>query len=366
MVITETSADEVVRSSREALGLPLASSTGIDDAMLAASLRRAAGSLCPCSPSTLVNAVLESLRHLSKADGDMRERIDAAAEALIIGGDLLELNQVTTDDPDVKGTWVFLAPPGFVVRPDGSIFLLGVAPDEITPLPASLSARITYEGYARVLTPEPGEALSAVLRDLGLVELSRSAWLKTPKVESATELRDSMLRRLEGQPPSGTVADVSILHSTRGVGYYTGRWDNPNSESGNYVARRPQAYGAHLWGFAEIADGVVVKFLDFPLPGTRWRGCDVAWHLQMALDYCRGTPQFYRCRRDSTGACLDFFSPLPLWAQRRLVVLGRPATREKCLFSYWIPERELASEEVFLQQRLWLAKREKTDLGEKE
>jgi hypothetical protein len=296
----------------------------------------------------------------------MRERIDAAAEALIIGGDLLELNQVTIDDPDVKGTWVFSAPPGFVVRPGGSIFLIGIAPDEITPLPASLSARITYEGYARVLTPSPGEALPAVLRDLGLVELSKSAWLKGPKGESASELRDSMLRRLEGQPPSGTVADVSILHSNRGVAYYTGRWDTPTNESGNYVARRPQAHGAPLWGFATLVDGVVVKFLDFPLPGTRWRGCDVAWHLQMALDHCHGTPQFYRSRRDSTGACLDFFSPMPLWAQRHFAILGRPATREKCLFSYWIPERELASEEAFLQQRLWLAKREKTDLGEKE
>lgn len=365
-MIAQISADEVVRSSREALGLPLAPSTGFDDAMLAASLRRAAGSLCPCSPSTLVNVVLESFRHLCKADGDMRERLDGAAEALVVGGDLLELNQVTTDDPEVKGTWVFSAPPSFVVRPGGSIFLIGLASDEITPLPASLSARITYEGHARVLTPEPTEALPAVLRDLGLGELSMSAWLKAPKVESASELRDSMLRRLEGQPPSGTVADVSILHSTRGVGYYSGRWDPPGSESGNYVARRPQAHGAPLWGFAKLADGVVVKFLDFPLPGTRWRGCDVAWHLQMALDHTRGIPQLYRCRRDSTGACLDFFSPLPLWAQRRLAVLGRPATREKCLFSYWIPERELASEEAFLQQRLWLAKNEKSEPGEKE
>lgn len=363
MVIAEIPADEVVRSSREALGLPVASSSAIDDAMLSASLRRAAGTLCPCSPSTLVTAVLESLRYLIKEDITTQDRIDAAAEALIIGGDLLELNQVTTDDPDVKGTWVFLAPPGFVVRPDGSIFLLGVAPDEITPLPPSLSARITYEGYARVLTPEPAEALPAVLRDLGLVELSRSAWLKTPKVESAIELRDSMLRRLEGQPPSGTVADVSILHSARGVGYYTGRWSPPTNESGNYVARRPQAHGAPLWGFAKLSDGAVVKFLDFPLPGTRWRGCDVAWQLQMVLDHCRGTPQFYRPRPDSTGTFLDFFSPLPLWAQRRLAVLGRPAAPEKCLFSYWIPERELASEEAFLQQRLWLANREKSEAG---
>ena len=74
-------------------------------------------------------------------------------EALIIGGDLLELNQVTTDDPDAKGTWVFSAPPGFVVRPGGSIFLVGIVPDETTPLPVSLNARVTYEGFTRVLTP---------------------------------------------------------------------------------------------------------------------------------------------------------------------------------------------------------------------
>jgi hypothetical protein len=48
------------------------------------------------------------------------------------------------------------------------------------------------------------------------------------------------------------------------------------------------------------------------------------------------------------------------------VVLGRPATREKCLFSFWIPEREVASEEAFLQQRLWLVRREKDEPGEKE
>ena len=43
------------------------------------------------------------------------------ARESVIGGDLLELNQVTIDDPDRKGTWLFAAPPGFVVRPDGSV-----------------------------------------------------------------------------------------------------------------------------------------------------------------------------------------------------------------------------------------------------
>ena len=144
MVITEISAEEVMKSSRESLGLPSVSGGAIDDTLLAASLRRAAGILCPCSPSTLVAAVLESLQYLFEgSDDDMEERIAATAETLIIGGDLLELNQVTTDDPDVKGTWVFSAPPGFIVRPGGNIFLVGIAPDEMTPLPASLNTRVT-------------------------------------------------------------------------------------------------------------------------------------------------------------------------------------------------------------------------------
>ena len=295
MVIVQVSATEVLRSSRAALGVLASSDGAIDDAMLAASLRRAAGILCPCSLSTLVAAVLESLQHLVEEDA-VTERVTAAAEGLIVGGDLLELSQVTTDDPAAKGTWIFAAPPGFVVRPGGSIFLLGIVPDEATPLPASLSARVVCEGFVRVLSPQPPEDLRSVLSELGLRELSTSAWLKAPKPESATELQGNMLRRLAEQPPSGAVADISILDPVRSVGYYSGRWVIPTHESGNYVARRPQAYGAPLWGFASLVDGNVTRFLDFPMKGARWRGCDAAWHLQMAIDRCRETPQLYRRR----------------------------------------------------------------------
>jgi len=363
MVIAEVSAAEVLKVSRETLGLSALSDGVIDDAMLAASLRRAAGMLCPCSPSTLIGAVLESLQYLTEDYGAIAERAAASLEVLIIGGDLLELNQVTIDDPRSKGTWVFAAPPGFVVRPGGSVFLIGIVRDQATPLPASLNARVAHEGFARVLTPQPSEDLPSVLHDLGLIELSNSAWLKAPKPESATELLDDMLRRLTEQPPSGSIADISILDPARSVDYYLDRWLNPSKESGNYVGRRPQAYGAPLWGFATLIAGHVTRFLDFPLKRTRWRGCDVAWHLQMAIDHCRGTPQLYRRRPAPGGACLDFFSPLPLWAQRRLAVLGRPVPREKCLFSYWIPQRELASEEAFLQERLWLSPRDKAEQG---
>lgn len=76
----------------------------------------------------------------------------------------------------------------------------------------------------------------------------------------------------------------------------------------------------------------------------------------MAIDHCRGTPQQYRRRLDSIGAALDFFSPVPLWVRRRLAVLGRPASREGCLFSYWVPQRELVAEESFLLDHLWMTR----------
>jgi hypothetical protein len=205
-----------------------------------------------------------------------------------------------------------------------------------------------------VLTPLPDENLGKALRDLGLRELSVSVWLKSPKPESASGFRDEMLRRLAEQHSSGAIADLLILDSKQDVRNYTRRWVTPTDQTGYYLARRPHAYGSRIWGLASLKDGAVAKFLDFPLRGVRWRACDVAWHLQMAIDYTRGTPQLYRRRPTSEGAFLDFFSPVPLWAWRRLAVLGRDAPRDNCLFSYWIPERELATEEAFLQARLWL------------
>jgi len=97
-----------------------------------------------------------------------------------------------------------------------------------------------------------------------------------------------------------------------------------------------------------------MQFLDFPLRGTQWRGCDVAWQLQMAIDQSRGTPQKYRKRAGTGGAYVDFFSPIPLWVQRRMFVVGRLAQPEHCLLSYWVPERELAVEEEYLEKHLWL------------
>lgn len=355
MLLTRIEARDVLIESRRMLGLAADSEYLLDAPFLAGLIRHCAGFLCPCSPATLRSAALESLQHLSD-DKQLAEQIDDTIEGLLVGGDLLELHQVATDDGDARGTWVFAAPPTFVVRPSGKVFLTGVVRDQDTYLPEALRARIRHEGYARVIAPEDGEELVSELSELGLQRLSQETWLKSPKKQPAIKQLESMKTKLASQADSGGIADLQILDPARSVTYYRGRWVKPKKQSGTFVARRPQEYGAPIWCFVELQDGEMVKLLDFPLPRSRWRGCDAAWHLQCAIDSCNGTPQRYRIRPMKDGARLDLFSPLPLWAQRRLMILGRPLERENSLFSYWIPSDEVAEEERFLKEAVWLGR----------
>jgi hypothetical protein len=100
--------------------------------------------------------------------------------------------------------------------------------------------------------------------------------------------------------------------------------------------------------------GEVRQILDLPPRHSRWRGCDHAWHFQLAIDSLRGESQTYRRRDTADGARFDFFSPLPLWAQRRLIIFGKSVPRHNCLFSYVVAPREADAEERFLQERVWL------------
>jgi hypothetical protein len=354
MNVEPVDANEVLHVCRRALALPPEAPDPIDETFLGALVRRAAGMLCPCSPRTLVRAVLGGLDQLSDDSASLGEQVDAAVERAAMLGDLLELHDVTTDDPNTKGTWVFAAPPAFVVRTNGSVLLMGVTPEKPNPLPPSIAARISYRRGLRIIQQQAPEDLPQVLRELGLLELSERTWLRLPKAETASSFRSRLERQLQALPPSGDVAELLLLDPQRDVQFYRGRWVSPKKETGMFVARRPQAYGTPMWGLAQMNQGAVERFLDFPPPKDRWRGCDLAWHLQMAIDADRGVPQRYRRRSAPGGAFLDFFGPLPLWAERRLATFGQPAEPARCLMSYFVGERELSEEEAFLSDRLWL------------
>ncbi|MEF3696230.1 hypothetical protein [Desulfolutivibrio sp.] len=358
MVITRIAGDDVLADCRQLLGLPTNQQFPEDGPLLAGLLRRSAGIHCPCSRATLSASLLECLQYLTENDDLLSDRIDAVIEGLIVGGDLLELNDVVIDDVEVRGTWVFAAPPSFVVRPSGGIFLFGTVPDQDTFLPLSLSSRIAYDGFTRMIAPQPDEDLIIELREQGLQQLSEDAWLKSPKNEVAADVLRRFEHRLSTQSLAGTISNLEILDPVHPVTYYRGRWTIPKDQNGTYVARRPQEFGAPIWCFVVLENGEPVRLLDLPLGGTRWRGCDAAWHLQMAIDSCRHNPQRYRCHAERDGIRFDFFSPLPQWSQRRLMIFGKAVDPKNCLISYRLPSAEAQTEEQFLQERLWLLRLE--------
>ena len=357
MALEAVKSGDVLEVSRRTLGLPPqteGNTVAVDDVFLAALIRHSAGFVCPCSAATLRSVAMDSLQYLV-VDEDLTNRIEDTIEMLTIGGDLLELRQATTDDAAVRGTWLFAAPPSYVVRPSGDIFLTGIVADQDTYLPRALAERIRFDGCSRVIMPEDGEDLAGELAELGLQRVSEDNWLKAPRAQPAEKLYADLEARLKAGPRSGSIPDLEILDPEKPVTYYRGRWLSVKKQTGVFVARRPQEYGSPIWCFVELQGGEAQNLLDFPLPRQRWRGCDAAWHLQMAIDHLRGNPQRYRSRRNDGEVRLDFFSPLPLWAQRRLMIIGRKAAPQKCLMSFWIPAHEVENEERFLQERLWMA-----------
>jgi len=340
---------------RQACGLPRVNEKHLDEPLLAALIRRAAGFLCPCSRTTVAASVVESLEFLCDQPETLRDRVDAAIESLIAFGDLLELNQVTIDDPNAKGTWIFAAPPGFVKLRSGTVLLLGISRDESMPLPSELSEQVMYNRFARLL-PIGDKGQSAALAALGLTAHTEEAWARQPPTTTPQALVEKLGSKLSSIPASGDLPELTFVRSDSDVRYYRGRWGAPRNETGMFIGRRPQEFGREArWGVVQLTNGVSGKFLDLPTR-PRWRGCDEAWYIQMALDASRRTPQEYRVRAGNDGVHLDFFSPVPSWAERRLAIVGEPAPREKCLFSYRVPQSELKAQEEYLQKNLWLVR----------
>lgn len=343
------------------MGLEYSGRPEMDQDFLIALVRRSAGICCPCSRATLRRTLVESLQYLHEPEEPLAERIDAIVEGLVVTGDLLELHNVSAFDPSVRGTWVFAAPPSYVARPNGDLFVIGIVSDQDTYLPRSLALRVCMQGFSRLITPKPGEDLPEIMDELGLQKLSENSWLNCPQAEDAERALERYNRRLAAAAPAGEVQGLEILVSERPVTYYRGRWGNCAGVTGKFVGRRPQEYGAPIWCFVELADGVSERFVDMPRKRSRWRGCDEAWHLQMAIDAVNGEPQRYRVHTGDVDWRFEFFSPLPAWAERRLVTFGRSVQAEKCLMAYVLPSAAAKAEEQFLRETLWLSQTEEAE-----
>ena len=359
-MIEDISREEVLAGCRKFLGLRDVDNAVVDDDLLTALVRRSAGIHCPCSRTALRGSLVEALQHLSDSDADLADRVESIIEGLIVVGDLLELHDVGIVDPDVRGTWVFAAPPSYVERESGEIFIIGIVADQDVFLPESFGSRVSMRGLTRLISPEVNENLAMKLEDQGLQRLSEKTWLRSPNTERFDQVLARFERRLTERPQAGIVNEIEILDGEQPVTFYRGRWSDRTGKNGIFVGRRPQEYGAPIWCLVELASGNVIRFLDLPASKSRWRGCDEAWHLQMAIDARSGQPQRYRVQRDAGDLRFDFFSPLPAWSERRFVAFGRAVPRQKCLMSYVLSSSAAEIEERFLRECLWLSRTEES------
>ena len=351
MVMRVLTPAEVSAESVEKLGLDrtLLDLTSVE--AIACALRRAAGFLCPCSSRTLIKAVFEPLRGVH-VQTDSLPLVVETLEAVVAQGDLLELRDATQEA--AGSTRLFAAPPSFVPLRSGSVMLLGVAPDGVSPLPDDIEQAIEYVKHVRILR-EVGTDLGERLAEMGLIEFKLSAWTKGPKSETAAEHIAGMGRLIDGAQACGDLPGIMLLDPEQPVRYHSVRWVKPSQQTGRFVGRRPQAYGADLWCLVEMYQGRAIRLVDFPTRGGVGRGCDEAWRLQAAIDYERGAPQVYRVRLEPDGSRLvDFFSPIPMWARRRWGAIGETATASGCLLSFRFSSCEVSEELEFARRLLWL------------
>jgi hypothetical protein len=322
---------------------------------MANALRRAASFRCPCPPRTLVEAVVGPVSHLVKDVDKTQEEVQGVLDALIAHGDLIELRTVTQAGARQRATLVYGAPPSFVRRGSGLMLLLGVVPDIILPLSEKLESRVEYFNHIRRLKGETDEDIRTILIQLGFTELSIEAWQNMPRSETPALHLARINSVLDKAGPSGEVTGLKLLDSSRPVRFYKGRWVDPKGQTGRFVGRREQAYGAPLWCFVELREGEALRLLDFPSPGSTLRGCDEAFRLQAGIDLTAGHPQQFRVTAGQMETAeMHFFAPVPMWAERRWNAIGARVSPKGSLFGFGFPTKEAAEEKRFALESLWL------------
>jgi hypothetical protein len=321
---------------------------------LSASLRRAASFLCPATPRQVVDSVIEAVGPLGDGDFPTRDDLMDQLDLLISTGDLLELRQ--TDSRSTR--LLFLGPPSYVEREAGRYLVLGVRPFGVSLVGSSLGSEVLYEGHTRTMELDP-KAAACHFAALGLHQISRDRWVARPAQFAATALVEQYAQRFSGKGQAGNVEGLTILDSSAPVRFYRGRWRTLKpTDAGDFVARRPQAYGADLWCFVRVVGGLPQRLVDFPVEDPTVPGRDEAWRLQAAIDATRNQPQVYRVgAAGSAGSdvMVDFFGPVPSWAERYLELVGLAVQPSRgSLFSYRVPQGAMPALAEFLTDMLWM------------
>ena len=361
MTVSAVKAAEVSERVAGRLGLDTTVHDAFTPEATAEALRRAASLHCPATPAEIVDAVKAVLVPLAGSAGVSREDLVTQLDLLIASGDLLELRQ----SGERTTRLVYLGPPSFVQKVPGQYLLLGVRPENQPLLDEELSEHVEREGHLRFVTVDAA-AGPALLKAAGLQEVRGDRWLRHPRTCAAADHLAGLRLRLQAALEAGEVAGLEILDPAKPVHYYRGRWRAlDGTDSGDFIGRRPQAYGTAAWCFVRVVDGRPNRLLDLPIEDPSAQARDEAWRLQAAIDAASGTPQRYRLRAvpgDDTSSVLDIFGPVPSWAARKLDLVATPVEKSRgSLFSYRLSKAASCTATKLLTEMLWMQPRDNGD-----
>lgn len=355
MGIAIRTADQVATLSVRTLGLDEGLFVLEYPEATCASLRRAASFQCPTTPRALVDTVVEVLTPVM-AEPPSREDLMNLVEQLLSTGDLIELADATTDN---AVRLLYLGPPSFVEKAPGRYLLTGIRPHGSPLVPKDVP--IDYEGHTRTVSLD-SQGSEALLKELGLHRFTTQQWIGQPSLVSARDHIREYQERLDIGRDSGLIDELKIIGPDTRPTYYRGRWRPPTADdTGDYVGRRPQAYGADRWCVVRLVNGEPRRLIDLPVANGAAPARDDAWRLQAAIDSERGTPGVFRVLAfpgATTRAeyIVDLFAPLPSWAERFLELTGSSIDKSRgALFSYRIPATALDGLRSVLTGTLWMS-----------
>lgn len=315
---------------------------------LAALIRKVAAYYCPCTAESLTQTVTSLLAPLAAIE---REVVRDAIDQVVAYGDLAEIRE-----NDSAKSLIYLASPSFVRTADRRFLLFGVVPDGEDPTPPGLRSLVEFVMYSRRLQASDGHSTEQAFLEAGFGRLKPESWLKCPPTVPARDFVAKYDDALVNAGNPGTPEDVTLIDPSRPVQYYSGRWAKLKRQTGRFIARRSQAFGAPLWSYLETKEGVVTRLLDFPFNENHWRACDEAWHLLQACDFVAGHPQRFRIRPgvQKKTFVMDLFSPIPAWATRRWESVGVRTVPSNSLISFVFPVEQLDADCNFANQKMWL------------
>ncbi|WP_431971323.1 hypothetical protein [Nocardia sp. bgisy134] len=289
---------------------------------------------------------------MSADDAVTRDDLAGLVDLLVAGGDLLELRH----NVDSSVRLLYLGPPSYIEREPGTYLLLGIRPFGAPLVDKELGDAIEQDAHLRSIRLDP-ETAAERMSAAGLQLIDREQWVASPRREDAQALLHRLRKHLDAARPSGEISELRVLDPRTPVRYYRGRWRPPKpGDTGDFVARRPQAYGADLWCLVRLEAGSLQKLVEFPIDNPTTPGRDEAWRTQMAMDAVRGVPQFYR-KAPAVGSAtaVEFFSPIPGFTERYLQLVSLPLVEPSgALFSFRIPSGAMPALERLLSDMLWM------------